>query len=111
VAQTVELELDEQTVARARQAAAARGQTLEAFLAELVRQAGWPADNRARAALGGAADDEELIDRTAGSAVGLRGRHSLAGAAKPHISRMPSQAERDDRDLLWAEEVAAAAGA
>jgi hypothetical protein len=88
MAQTLSLDLDEQTVAQARAAASARGQTLEAVVADAVRQlvrgdelvagvGGGTADR----VLGMFADTPALLDEVVVSAMAARERDPLRSAS------------------------------
>ncbi len=72
----VQIEIDEQTLARARQLAASRRCSVEALIAEMVAElaASKPADDRL---LGMFADEPELLDRAVESAMLARERHPL----------------------------------
>lgn len=85
MAQTVELELDEQTVARARQITTARGQSLEAYLTDIVRQLGQTntAGGTEDPYLGMFADDTAVIDQLVASAMDAREHHPLRHAGTP----------------------------
>jgi hypothetical protein len=82
MAQTLELELDEQTMARARQITSARGQSLEAYLTDVVRQLGrrdTPGET-GDPYLGMFADDAGLINQLVASAMDARERQPLRHA-------------------------------
>ncbi len=74
--ESIELELDKQTVERARQVAEARRCTLEELITEIIEQLG-----TARAEkdpfLGMFADEPEVIDQVVESAMQAREKHPL----------------------------------
>jgi hypothetical protein len=83
MAQTIVLEVDEETLARARRVTQERGQSLEAVLAETVRSVG----ERGRAGesedrvLGAFEDDPELLDRVVVEAFENRKRDAWRASA------------------------------
>lgn len=88
MAHTLSLDLDEQTLARAREAARARGQTLEALVADAVRQlvrqterAGSDPTGVADPVLGMFADAADVVDQVVTSAMAARERDPLRAAS------------------------------
>ena len=89
MAQTLSLDLDEQTLARARVAARARGVTLEALVADTVRQlvregerdGDVEATRSADPVLGMFADATDLVDQAVAAAMAARERDPLRAAS------------------------------
>lgn len=78
--ETIEIQLDKQTLERARQLATSRSSTIEALIAEMIEQLG-AARSETDPFLGMFAQESELIDEMMESAMKARENHPLR---QPH---------------------------